>query len=115
MAVNGKSANGQLPKGKSANGKRARAALQSRARALLPDGHPPFAPNGKAAPNLSARERDCLVYVAQGMNDADIAAKLAIAQSTAHFYVEKAKRKLGAKTRAQAVAHLIAAGLYENF
>jgi DNA-binding CsgD family transcriptional regulator len=66
----------------------------------------------KKGPGLSDRERDCLAYVAQGLCDADIAAKLDIAQSTAHFYIEKAKRKLGAKTRAQAVAHLIAAGLF---
>ena len=41
----------------------------------------------------------------------EIGDKLGIAESTAHFYVEKAKRKLGAKTRTQAVARLIAAGL----
>jgi DNA-binding CsgD family transcriptional regulator len=63
-------------------------------------------------PSLSDRERDCLAYVARGLSDADIAEKLDIAASTAHFYIEKAKRKLGAKTRAQAVAHLIAAGLF---
>jgi DNA-binding CsgD family transcriptional regulator len=66
----------------------------------------------KKGPSLSDRERDCLAFVAQGMSDADIAEKLGIAQSTAHFYIEKAKQKLGAKTRAQAVAHLIAAGLF---
>jgi DNA-binding CsgD family transcriptional regulator len=94
------------------NGKRRRSA-RSRANAVLRNGHdagaPPIVRNGTP---LSARERDCLSFVAQGMSDADIAAKLAIAPSTAHFYVEKAKRKLGAKTRAQAVAHLIAAGLF---
>jgi DNA-binding CsgD family transcriptional regulator len=103
--------------GKAGNGKSRRTAARSRAQALLANGHgqphgqPPRA-NGKKAPLLSERERDCLAYVAQGMSDADIARKLAIAPSTAHFYIEKAKRKLGAKTRAQAVAHLIAAGLY---
>jgi DNA-binding CsgD family transcriptional regulator len=66
----------------------------------------------KKGPALSERERDCLAFVARGLSDADIADKLDIAQSTAHFYIEKAKRKLGAKTRAQAVAHLIAAGLF---
>ncbi len=64
------------------------------------------------APVLSPRERDCLAYVAQGFSDAEIAQRLSITQSTAHFYIEKAKGKLGAKTRAQAVAHLIASGLF---
>jgi len=63
-------------------------------------------------PVLSPRERDCLAYVAQGFSDSEIAERLSITQSTAHFYVEKAKRKLGARTRAQAVAHLIASGLF---
>ena len=64
------------------------------------------------APLLSARERDCLSFVAQGFSDSEIGERLGITQSTAHFYVEKAKRKLGARTRAQAVAHLIASGLF---
>jgi LuxR family quorum sensing-dependent transcriptional regulator len=61
---------------------------------------------------LSPRERDCLAFVAQGFSDSEIAERLSITQSTTHFYIEKAKRKLGARTRAQAVAHLIAAGLF---
>ncbi len=71
-----------------------------------------FAPARKwGGPVLSERERDCLALVAHGKSDAEIAAQLAIAVSTAHFYIEKAKRKLGVKTRTQAVAKLIAAGL----
>jgi DNA-binding CsgD family transcriptional regulator len=62
-------------------------------------------------PLLSERERDCLSFVAQGLSDAEIGERLGITQSTAHFYIEKAKRKLGAKTRAQAVARLITSGL----
>ncbi|WP_181832673.1 helix-turn-helix transcriptional regulator [Bosea caraganae] len=57
-------------------------------------------------PALTARERDCLWFVADGLSDAEIAEKLGIAQATAHAHVENAKRKLGAKTRAQAVARL---------
>jgi DNA-binding CsgD family transcriptional regulator len=103
----GKRVNGAGPGG----GAKQRATMRQRAQALLANGHAP--PNGgKKKPLLSARERDCLAYVAQGMSDADIAGKLAIAPSTAHFYIEKAKQKLGAKTRAQAVAHLIAEGLF---
>jgi DNA-binding CsgD family transcriptional regulator len=60
---------------------------------------------------LSPRERDCMSYAAQGLTDAGIAANLGITEATAHFYVEQAKKKLGVRTRAQAVAQLIAAGV----
>lgn len=62
-------------------------------------------------PRLSPRERDSLALAAQGLSDAEIAERLGIASMTAHGYVESAKRKLGAKTRAQAVARLITSGL----
>lgn len=58
------------------------------------------------APSLSQRERDCLAYVADGLSDGEIAWKLGIAPTTVHSHVENAKRKLGARTRAQAVARL---------
>lgn len=58
------------------------------------------------APALSQRERDCLAYVADGLSDGEIAERLGIAQATAHSHVENAKRKLGARSRAQAVARL---------
>ena len=61
-------------------------------------------------PGLTARERDCLAFVAEGLSDADIAGRLGISPVTAHAHVENAKRKLGARTRAQAVAKLCAGG-----
>jgi LuxR family quorum sensing-dependent transcriptional regulator len=71
---------------------------------------PPAATSGR--PTLTPRERDCLAFVAEGLSDADIGEKLGISQTTAHAHVEGAKRKLGAKTRAQAVARLYALGLF---
>ena len=62
-------------------------------------------------PVLTPRERDCLALVAEGLSDGDIGERLGIAQLTAHAHVENAKRKLGAKTRAQAVARLYSLGL----
>lgn len=62
-------------------------------------------------PVLTPRERDCLAFVADGHSDAEIGERLGISQNTAHDYVENAKRKLGARTRAQAVAKLFAYGL----
>lgn len=60
--------------------------------------------------NLSERERDCLGFVAQGKSDWEISVILSISQSTVHTHVENAKRKLEARTRAQAVARFICQG-----
>lgn len=59
---------------------------------------------------LTHRERDCLAFAAEGKSDWDIGQILGIAQSTVHAHVENAKRKLGVKTRMQAVAKLARAG-----
>jgi len=61
--------------------------------------------------NLSGRERDCLGFVAQGKSNWEISVILSISQSTVHTHVENAKRKLDARTRAQAVARFIRLGL----
>lgn len=61
--------------------------------------------------SLSDRERDCIGFVAQGKSDWEISVILSISQSTVHTHVENAKRKLGARTRAQAVARFICQGL----
>lgn len=53
---------------------------------------------------LSARERDALACVASGRSDVEIAALLGISRTTAHTHIERAKDKLGAATRAHAVA-----------
>jgi DNA-binding CsgD family transcriptional regulator len=53
---------------------------------------------------LSARECETLTHVANGLNDAEIATILGISRTTAHTHVERAKEKLGAATRAHAVA-----------
>lgn len=63
-----------------------------------------------ARPSLTQRERDCLAFVAEGLSDGDIAERLGIGAVTAHAHVENGKRKLGARTRAQAVARLYAFG-----
>ncbi len=60
---------------------------------------------------LSAREQQALLLVAEGQDDAAIARIMSISTSTAHAHVERAKRRLGASTRAQAVAMAIRAQL----
>lgn len=70
------------------------------------------ASNGQAVSvTLSEREREALAFVAEGLGDAEIAAAMKIKPATAHFHVEKAKKKLDAVTRAQAVAVALTTGL----
>jgi LuxR family quorum sensing-dependent transcriptional regulator len=57
-----------------------------------------------AMPRLTPRERDCLGFVAEGKSDWDISVMLGVSHTTIISHVQNAKRKLGAATRAQAVA-----------
>jgi DNA-binding CsgD family transcriptional regulator len=54
--------------------------------------------------NLTPRERECLNWVAAGKTDWEISQILNISEQTTHGYVQNAMTKLGARTRAQAVA-----------
>jgi DNA-binding CsgD family transcriptional regulator len=53
---------------------------------------------------LSPREIECLQWAAAGKSDADIAVLVGIKPATAHFHIEQAKKRLGVKTRVEAVA-----------
>ena len=59
---------------------------------------------------LTTRESDCLAFVAAGKTDWEISVILSISQATVHSHVENAKRKLKARSRAQAVARFICQG-----
>ena len=61
--------------------------------------------------DLSAREAECMRWVAAGKTDAEVAIILGIAPATAHYHVESAKKKLGSHSRSEAVALLVLAGL----
>jgi len=82
--------------------------LQSHVRSLVPS-------MGFAAPpaGLTDREIACLRLVAQGLSDGQVATSLGISSSTAHEYVEKAKRRLKAKSRAQLVGIAVALGIVD--
>lgn len=67
----------------------------------------PNEPLGPTEPTLSARERDALMFVAEGKTEWEISKILGVAESTARFHVDNAKRKLGAVNRAHAVARLL--------
>ena len=62
---------------------------------------------GLSAPpshGLSAREMECLRWAAEGKTDWEIGQILALSAKTVNVYIERAKTKLNANTRAQAVA-----------
>lgn len=71
---------------------------------------PAGAPPAPAGEPLSARERDVMGYVAEGKTDWEVGAILGIAETTARFHADNARRKLGAANRTHAVARFVAAG-----
>jgi LuxR family transcriptional regulator, quorum-sensing system regulator BjaR1 len=68
-------------------------------------------PPGEDDVRLTPRERDALAWVAEGKSDWEISVILGVSETTVRFHVDNARRKLGAVTRAQAVARLAAARL----
>ncbi len=62
-----------------------------------------------AADTLSARELECLSWVAKGKTDEEIGLILVRSRETVHFHLGKAMKKLAASNRSHAVA--IACGL----
>jgi DNA-binding CsgD family transcriptional regulator len=62
---------------------------------------------------LTTREVQCVRLVAQGLSDNAIAKRLGIAPSTAHEFVEKAKRRLKTRTRVEMVAIAAALGIID--
>jgi LuxR family quorum-sensing system transcriptional regulator CciR len=63
------------------------------------------APRG---PQLTPRQRDCVVLVAQGKSDWQIGQLLGISESTVHKHIEDAKRRFGVSTRVQLVVRSLA-------
>jgi DNA-binding CsgD family transcriptional regulator len=59
---------------------------------------------------LTRREAECLRWVLKGKSDTDIGEILGISHTTAHFHIERAKKKLGVKTRTQAAAIVVSLG-----
>jgi DNA-binding CsgD family transcriptional regulator len=66
---------------------------------------------GDEAPVLSPRERECLTWLMQGERTKDIAQRLGLSAVAVDLYVRNARRKLGARTREQAVAKAILLGV----
>jgi LuxR family quorum sensing-dependent transcriptional regulator len=71
----------------------------------------PLAAGDPGTASLSVRERDAIGLVADGKTDWEIATIMGVAETTARFHVDNARRKLGAVNRAHAVARLMSLGL----
>ncbi len=65
---------------------------------------------GHRVKDLSLREHVCLFRALYGATDEEIAANLGLSPATVHDHIENAKRKLGVRTRAQAIAELARRG-----
>ena len=62
------------------------------------------------APELSARETECMRWVAAGKTDWEIGLLMSVSSSTAHFHVERVKKRLNTSSRTEAVAMLVLHG-----
>lgn len=70
-----------------------------------------FGLSSEEMPNLTPREIECMQWVALGKTDWEIAQVLGISQSTVHFHIEGAKKKLGSGSRTESVTRLALYGL----
>ena len=66
---------------------------------------------GEDRPHLTARELECLRWVARGKDTGEIAIILGISPHTARFYLKSARFKLDCVTSAQAVSKAVKLGL----
>lgn len=84
--------------------------LHARMRELLA---PELAALPDDEPRLSPGEIECIHWLIAGKTDWEIGEILGIAEATAHWRIERAKKKLGVKTRAQLTALAVHRGLIQ--
>jgi non-specific serine/threonine protein kinase len=78
---------------------------------LLTAAEPQDAASGPALPQLSARERELVILVAQGRTDAQIAAQLYISVRTVRSHLDRIRDKTGCRRRADLTRLALNAGL----
>lgn len=67
--------------------------------------------DGAPLPELTAREREVLCVLAEGLTNQQIAARLVLSEHTVHRHVANILRKLGLPSRTAAAAHAAQVGL----
>lgn len=67
-------------------------------------------PESKSDSPLSRREAECLGWVSEGKSDWDISEILQISQWTVHEHIERAKSKIGVRSRTKAAVVATASG-----
>lgn len=67
----------------------------------------------KKAKALSPQEEQCLLWMSKGKSDWEIGEILSISERTARSHAQSIKRKVGARTRVQAVVDAIKGGMIE--
>lgn len=70
-------------------------------------------PNPRSSPSLSPRETECLLWVSRGKSSADIGQIVGLSPRTVDSYLEKTCAKLRVRTRIEAVAIAVRAGLID--
>lgn len=63
--------------------------------------------SGTSAIRLSQREKDCLLWTAEGKSSRDVGTILGISENTVNFHVKNSMRKLGTTNRTAAVVRAI--------
>jgi DNA-binding CsgD family transcriptional regulator len=63
--------------------------------------------------NLTEREKECLLWAAEGKTGWEIANIVSISERTVTFHLQNASQKLGVVNRRQAISRALSMGLIE--